>query len=211
VPEIPGQRRWAPSASATTWFCASIEHKIGIHGSATAVMSFGEGAGAIGWLVGEANQGLTCMFTMMNHARLNVGLDGVAISTSSEQSASPRSTMRCTHADLDAAGDSGAPRDALQSGIATALRGGIKSLTEATDWVLAAPAREAAAGAVPYLKLAGTVIAGWLMAQAARAATAQRAAARWRAARHGVAWRKHHIGPYRRPVLTTSNWLDAHE
>jgi alkylation response protein AidB-like acyl-CoA dehydrogenase len=298
--------------------CASIEHKIGIHGSATAVMSFGEGAGAIGWLVGEANQGLTCMFTMMNHARLNVGLEGVAISdrayqkarqfalervqgrtlgregepsltiighpdmrrmlmdmkarveamralayyaaglmdrahghvdSTARQSAQPlvdllipivkgwctdnalgitsdgvqvhggmgfieetgasqhlrdarittiyegttgiqandligrklardggramKQLITTMHADLDAAGDSGVSRDALQSGIATALRGGIKSLTEATDWVLAAPPREAAAGAVPYLKLAGTVIAGWLMAQAARAATAQ--------------------------------------
>jgi alkylation response protein AidB-like acyl-CoA dehydrogenase len=57
--------------------CASIEHKMGIHGSATAVMSFGENAGAIGYLVGEENQGLGYMFTMMNHARLNVGLEGV--------------------------------------------------------------------------------------------------------------------------------------
>jgi len=60
--------------------CTSIEHKMGIRGSATAAMSFGEGPGAIGWLVGEENQGLACMFTMMNHARLNVGLEGVAIS-----------------------------------------------------------------------------------------------------------------------------------
>jgi alkylation response protein AidB-like acyl-CoA dehydrogenase len=67
--------------------CASIEHKLGIHGSATAVMSFGEGPGAIGWLVGEPNQGLACMFTMMNHARLNVGLEGVAISERAYQQA----------------------------------------------------------------------------------------------------------------------------
>ena len=67
--------------------CASIEHKMGIHGSATAVMSFGEGPGAIGWLVGEPNQGLACMFTMMNHARLNVGLEGVAISERAYQQA----------------------------------------------------------------------------------------------------------------------------
>ena len=67
--------------------CASIEHKMGIHGSATAVMAFGEGAGAIGWLVGEPNQGLACMFTMMNHARLNVGLEGVAISERAYQQA----------------------------------------------------------------------------------------------------------------------------
>ena len=67
--------------------CASIEHKLGIRGSATAAMSFGEGPGAVGWLVGEPNQGLACMFTMMNHARLNVGLEGVAISERAYQQA----------------------------------------------------------------------------------------------------------------------------
>ncbi len=67
--------------------CASIEHKMGIRASATAVMSFGEGAGAKGWLLGEENNGLACMFTMMNHARLNVGLEGVAISERAYQQA----------------------------------------------------------------------------------------------------------------------------
>jgi alkylation response protein AidB-like acyl-CoA dehydrogenase len=67
--------------------CASIEHKLGIHGSATAVMAFGEKEGAIGYLVGEANRGLEYMFTMMNHARLNVGLEGVAISERAYQQA----------------------------------------------------------------------------------------------------------------------------
>lgn len=67
--------------------CASIEHKMGIHGSATAVMSFGEGPGAIGYLVGEPNRGLEYMFTMMNHARLNVGLEGVAIGERAYQQA----------------------------------------------------------------------------------------------------------------------------
>ncbi|MFM0053873.1 acyl-CoA dehydrogenase [Caballeronia grimmiae] len=67
--------------------CASIEHKMGIHGSPTAVMAFGENEGAIGYLVGQANHGLACMFTMMNHARLNVGLEGVAISDRAYQQA----------------------------------------------------------------------------------------------------------------------------
>ena len=67
--------------------CASIEHKMGIRASATAVMSFGEEAGAKGWLLGEENNGLACMFTMMNHARLNVGLEGVAISERAYQQA----------------------------------------------------------------------------------------------------------------------------
>ena len=67
--------------------CASIEHKLGIHASPTAVMSFGEKGGAVGYLVGEPNRGLEYMFTMMNHARLNVGLEGVAISERAYQQA----------------------------------------------------------------------------------------------------------------------------
>jgi len=295
--------------------CASIEHKMGIHGSATAVMSFGEGPGAIGWLVGEPNQGLACMFTMMNHARLNVGLEGVAISERSYQKAREFALDRvqgktlgregalsapiighpdvrrmlmdmkarveamralayytagqmdrahghqdhalrhsaqsvvdllipvvkgwCTENALgitsngvqihggmgfieetgasqhlrdarittiyegttgiqandligrklardggvamkrliammsDDAAALGGHGDAVLGAMAASLGTGLRALTEATDWLLGAPGREAAAGAVPYLKLCGTVIGGWLMARAADAATAQ--------------------------------------
>jgi butyryl-CoA dehydrogenase len=59
--------------------CASIEHKLGIHASPTCTMVYGDGGGAIGWLIGEANRGLACMFTMMNSARLTVALQGVAL------------------------------------------------------------------------------------------------------------------------------------
>ena len=65
--------------------CASIEHKLGIHGSPTAVMSYGDKEGAVAYLVGEPNRGLEYMFTMMNHARLNVGLEGVAVSEAAYQ------------------------------------------------------------------------------------------------------------------------------
>lgn len=67
--------------------CTSVEHKLGIHGCPTASMSFGEREGAVGYLVGEPHQGLSCMFTMMNHARLNVGLEGVGISERAYQHA----------------------------------------------------------------------------------------------------------------------------
>ncbi|NBD19671.1 acyl-CoA dehydrogenase [Aquabacterium fontiphilum] len=67
--------------------CSAIEHKLGIHASPTAVMSFGDGPGAIGYLVGEPHKGLGYMFTMMNHARLNVGLEGVAVSDRAYQRA----------------------------------------------------------------------------------------------------------------------------
>ena len=61
-------------------FVASIEHKLGIHASPTCVMAFGESDGAIAYLIGEENKGLACMFTMMNHARISVGVQGLGIS-----------------------------------------------------------------------------------------------------------------------------------
>jgi alkylation response protein AidB-like acyl-CoA dehydrogenase len=67
--------------------CASIEHKLGIHGSPTAVMAYGEKEGAIGYLIGEENKGVGYMFTMMNHARVNVGLEGVGIAERAYQHA----------------------------------------------------------------------------------------------------------------------------
>jgi len=67
--------------------CVSLEHKLGIHASPTAVMSYGDGDGAIGWLVGDENKGMSCMFTMMNHARLMVGLEGLAIADRAYQQA----------------------------------------------------------------------------------------------------------------------------
>src|SRR6266481_5529308 len=65
----------------------SVEHKLGIHGSPTCTMVYGDRDGAIGWLVGEENRGLNCMFTMMNNARLAVGLQGVAIAERATQQA----------------------------------------------------------------------------------------------------------------------------
>jgi len=57
----------------------SLEHKLGIHASPTCVISYGDdGEGAVGWVVGEANEGMRNMFTMMNAARLGVGMEGVA-------------------------------------------------------------------------------------------------------------------------------------
>jgi 3-(methylthio)propanoyl-CoA dehydrogenase len=67
--------------------CSSLEHKLGIHGSPTAVMSYGDKEGAVAYLVGQPNRGLEYMFTMMNHARLNVGLEGVAVSEAAYQKA----------------------------------------------------------------------------------------------------------------------------
>ena len=67
--------------------CHSIEHKLGIHGSPTCTMVYGDNGGAVGYLVGEENRGLACMFTMMNLARLAVALQGVGIAERATQQA----------------------------------------------------------------------------------------------------------------------------
>jgi len=67
--------------------CIGLEHKLGIHGSPTCVMSFGEKEGAVGYLIGQENRGLACMFTMMNSARLLVGLQGVGLAERAYQHA----------------------------------------------------------------------------------------------------------------------------
>lgn len=65
----------------------SVEHKMGIHASPTCVMSFGDQEGAVGYLVGQENEGIKAMFTMMNNARQGVGLQGLAISERAYQQA----------------------------------------------------------------------------------------------------------------------------
>lgn len=67
--------------------CVGIEHKLGIHGSPTCTMAFGENGGATGYLIGKENRGMACMFTMMNNARLNVGIQGVGVSEAAVQKA----------------------------------------------------------------------------------------------------------------------------
>tara|TARA_B100001971_G_scaffold214620_1_gene253146 strand:- start:1700 stop:3496 length:1797 start_codon:yes stop_codon:yes gene_type:complete len=67
--------------------CVSLEHKLGIHGSPTAVMSYGDNGGATGYLVGEENRGLEYMFIMMNMARHAVGIEGYAIAERAYQRA----------------------------------------------------------------------------------------------------------------------------
>ncbi len=67
--------------------CVSIEHKLGIHASPTCVMSYGDEGGATGWLIGPEMGGMRAMFTMMNNARLNVGLQGVQIAERATQQA----------------------------------------------------------------------------------------------------------------------------
>ena len=67
--------------------CLSIEHKLGIHASPTCVLQFGDNGGATGYIVGEENSGMRYMFTMMNQARLAVGLEGLAVADRAYQQA----------------------------------------------------------------------------------------------------------------------------
>lgn len=65
--------------------CVSLEHKLGIHASPSCILSFGDEGGAVGYLIGKENQGLKAMFTMMNNARLHVGMEGLAVAERSFQ------------------------------------------------------------------------------------------------------------------------------
>jgi acyl-CoA dehydrogenase len=76
-----------PDGSRNDVRCSGLEHKLGIHASPTCTMVFGDAGGARGWLIGEENRGLACMFTMMNSARLSVALQGVAIAERACQAA----------------------------------------------------------------------------------------------------------------------------
>lgn len=67
--------------------CSGVEHKMGIHASPTCTMIYGDAGGAVGWLIGEENRGLNCMFTMMNNARLGTALQGVGLAEAATQKA----------------------------------------------------------------------------------------------------------------------------
>ena len=76
-----------PNGERNDLQCVSLEHKLGIHASPTCVMAYGEHGGATGWLVGPELGGMRAMFTMMNNARLNVGLQGVGLAERATQRA----------------------------------------------------------------------------------------------------------------------------
>ncbi|MBM2713235.1 acyl-CoA dehydrogenase family protein [Mesorhizobium caraganae] len=95
-------------------FCSGLEHKLGIHASPTCTMIYGDGfggttPGAIGWLIGEENKGLACMFTMMNNARLCVGMQGVAVAEAATQKAIAYANERRQGKASDYAGSGMAP------------------------------------------------------------------------------------------------------
>lgn len=90
--------------------CGAIEHKMGIHGNATCVMNYD---GAIGWLMGEPNRGLQAMFTMMNEARLGVGVQGLALSEVAYQNAAAYAKERLQGRALTGARNKDKPADPI--------------------------------------------------------------------------------------------------
>jgi alkylation response protein AidB-like acyl-CoA dehydrogenase len=89
--------------------CVSLEEKLGIHGSPTAVLAYGDNGGAIGELVGEENRGIEYMFTMMNNARLSVGVQGLAIAERAFQQARAYARTRVQGRAVDGAGSGAVP------------------------------------------------------------------------------------------------------
>ncbi|MDQ0314369.1 acyl-CoA dehydrogenase [Amorphus orientalis] len=90
--------------------CRGIEHKLGLHASPTCTMGYGDdGEGAVGYLIGEENRGLACMFTMMNNARLNVGLQGVGVAERALQAAADYAAERTQGRSPDYAGEGMSP------------------------------------------------------------------------------------------------------
>ena len=87
--------------------CVSLEHKLGIHASPTAILSFGDKGGAVGYLVGEENRGLEYMFVMMNLARWAVGIQGLGISDRAYQRVRAYASERTQGRPIGAAGTGG--------------------------------------------------------------------------------------------------------
>lgn len=86
VPKILVNEDGSLGARNDVW-CTGLEHKMGLHGSPTCTLTYGDNGGAVGYLVGDENRGLQCMFTMMNNARLMVGIQGVGVAEAAFQRA----------------------------------------------------------------------------------------------------------------------------
>ena len=107
----------------------ALERKLGVHASPTAVMSLGDGDGAVGYLVGEENRGLEYMFTMMNTARLGVGREGLAIAERARQQARAYAASRVQGRPL--ADPAGGPVPILRHPDVRRMLMGMKAETEA--------------------------------------------------------------------------------
>jgi acyl-CoA dehydrogenase len=150
--------------------CASIEHKLGIHASPTAVMVYGEKEGAVGYLVGEENRGLEYMFIMMNAARFAVGMEGVSISERAYQQALAYAKERIQSRDVAGGGGGAVPiirhpdvRRMLMSMKAQteAMRALAYVVAAAVDKGIRHPDKEERARNLAFVDLLIPIVKGW--------------------------------------------------
>jgi 3-(methylthio)propanoyl-CoA dehydrogenase len=155
--------------------CVSIEHKLGIHGSPTCVMAYGDAEGAVGYLVGEENRGLEFMFTMMNFARLEVGIEGVAIADRAYQHAREYAKQRVQGREIGV--KTGARVSIIHHPDVRRMLMGMKAQTEAMralatlasfhlDQALLHPDKTLRARHQAYFDLLTPVVKGWCTEQA---------------------------------------------
>ena len=151
--------------------CVSLEHKLGIHASPTAVMAYGDSEGAVGYLVGPENQGMECMFTMMNNARLSVAVQGLAIGERAYQQARAFARERIQSRALGARDGPGVPiiqhpdvRRMLMTmkALNEAMRGLAYSAAAALDRAKRHPEAAARASAQARIDLLTPVVKAWL-------------------------------------------------
>ncbi|MCL4116753.1 UNVERIFIED_CONTAM: hypothetical protein GTU68_057339 [Idotea baltica] len=155
--------------------CVSIEHKLGINGSPTSVLQFGEDKGAIGYLVGEENQGLKIMFGMMNHARFGEGTTAIQANdlmfrkTLRDGGKGVNGLLAEIQSDANAASKHD---DAKIANAAADVLRGVTTAQRAVEFILSntLSTREAAAVGVPYLMMMGTLAGGWMSLKSAIAA-----------------------------------------
>ena len=151
--------------------CVSLEHKLGIHASPTAVMAYGDSEGAVGYLVGPENQGMECMFTMMNNARLSVGVQGLAIGERAYQQARAFAQERIQSRAIDVPEGPGVPivqhpdvRRMLltMKALNEAMRGLAYSAAAELDRARHHPEAAARAAAQARIDLLTPVVKAWL-------------------------------------------------
>ncbi len=151
--------------------CVSLEHKLGIHASPTAIMAYGDSSGAIGYLVGAENRGMECMFTMMNNARISVGVQGLAIAERAYQQARDFARERVQSRAIDSRDGPGVAiiqhpdvRRMLMTMKATleAMRALAYVAAAALDRAKRAPDEEARAAAQARIDLLTPMVKSWL-------------------------------------------------
>ncbi|MCH8924884.1 MAG: acyl-CoA dehydrogenase [Proteobacteria bacterium] len=151
--------------------CVSLEDKLGIHASPTCVMAYGDSGGAVGYLMGEENRGMACMFTMMNNARVLIGLEGLAIGERAYQAALAYARERVQSHAIGSRGGGPVPiirhpdvRRMLMTMKATneAMRGLIYTAAAALDTAKRHPDAGVRAAAQARIDLLTPVVKAWL-------------------------------------------------